>query len=383
MASSTEEHHMTDLSSSPFVLAARELGPAFAERAPSHDQSGEFVAENYRDLKARKLFSAGVPKELGGGGATHTELCEMLREFAHHCPSTALALSMHTHLVAAAVWRHLHGQPAAPLLSKVAEGELVLVSTGAGDWLESTGMATRVDGGYSVTAQKRFASGCPAGSMALTSAPFEDPSEGPVVLHFAVPLSAPGVRVGSDWDTLGMRATGSNTLSFENVFVPEASISVKRPRGKWHPSFSVVCIVAIPLIVSVYVGLAETAAAVAREGAKKRLSDPHLPYQLGEMENALVTAQMAVREAVAAAAGYDFGPDLDRANGTLIRKTIAAEAVERTVKKAVESTGGSAFFRKSPLERLFRDVQAVHFHPLPEKKQLAVTGRVAMGLQPV
>jgi acyl-CoA dehydrogenase len=49
----------------------------------------------------------------------------------------------------------------------------------------------------------------------------------------------------------------------------------------------------------------------------------------------------------------------------------------------VESTGGSAFFRKSPLERLFRDVQAVHFHPLPEKKQLAVTGRIAMGLQPV
>jgi alkylation response protein AidB-like acyl-CoA dehydrogenase len=374
---------MTTASSSPFVQAIRELGPTFAERAPSHDHSGEFVAANYRDLKARRLFSAGVPKDLGGGGATHTELCEMLRELSHHCPSTALALSMHTHLVAAAVWRHLHGQPAAPLLSKVAEGELVLVSTGAGDWLDSTGTATRVDGGYSVTAQKRFASGSPAGDIALTSAPFEDPSEGSLVLHFGVPLTAPGVRLGSDWDTLGMRATGSSTLTFENVFVPEAGISVKRPRGKWHPSFSVVCIVAVPLIMSVYAGLAETAAAVAREAGKKRLADPHLPYQLGEMENALVTAQMAVRETVAAAAGYDFPPDLERANGTLIRKSIAAEAVERTVKKAIESTGGSAFFRKSPLEKLFRDAQAVHFHPLPEKKQLVVTGRLAMGLPPV
>jgi len=85
---------------------SRELGPTFAERASAADQNGAFVSDNYRDLKVKKLFSAGVPKDLGGGGATHAELCEMLREVGHYCPSTALALSMHTHLVAAAVWRH-------------------------------------------------------------------------------------------------------------------------------------------------------------------------------------------------------------------------------------------------------------------------------------
>jgi hypothetical protein len=71
-----------------------------------------------------------------------------LRELAQFCPSTALALSMHQHLLAAAVWRHLHGQPAEALLRKIAEAELVLVSTGAGDWLESNGKAERIDGGY-------------------------------------------------------------------------------------------------------------------------------------------------------------------------------------------------------------------------------------------
>lgn len=159
-----------------FIRIIRELGPAFAERATRKDLAGEFVAENYVEMKRRKLFSAGVPEALGGGGASHTELCELLRELARFCPSTALALSMHQHLLAAAVWRHLHGQPAEALLRKVAEAELVLVSTGAGDWLESSGTVVRVDGGYRVTADKRFGSGCPAGDLAITSAPYDDPA---------------------------------------------------------------------------------------------------------------------------------------------------------------------------------------------------------------
>jgi alkylation response protein AidB-like acyl-CoA dehydrogenase len=374
---------MADVAASSFVATIRELGPAFAERAAACDQSGAFVAENYRALKERKLFSAGVPKDLGGGGATHAELCDMIREVAHFCSSTALALSMHTHLVSAAVWRHLHGQPAAPLLSKVAAGELVLVSTGAKDWLDSTGLATRVDGGYRVSGQKSFASGSPAGDLVVTSAPYDDPQEGAVVLHFAVPMKAEGVRSNLDWDTLGMRATGSDTLTFENVFVPDAAVSMKRPRGVWHPAFNLICVVALPIVMSAYVGLAESAANLAREGGRKRATDPSLPYLLGEMENALVTAQMAWREMVQSAANYDFTPDLARANDGVIRKTIAARAVERVVKKAFESTGGSAFYKKNPLERLFRDVQGVHFHPMPEKKQLFFSGRIALGLDPV
>jgi alkylation response protein AidB-like acyl-CoA dehydrogenase len=369
--------------SEQLLNAVNAIGPQLAERAPAHDRSGEFVADNYVLLRERKLMSAGIPRELGGGGASHADLCEMLRALASYCPSTALALSMHTHLVAAAVWRHLHGQPAAPLLQKVAEGELVLVSTGAGDWLDSVGSAQRVDGGYRVSGQKRFASGSPAGDLVMTSAPYDDPEMGPIAMHFAVPVSAEGVRIGSDWDTLGMRATGSHTLTLENVFVPDAAISVKRPRGQWHPSFNVICAVALPLISSVYLGVAETAARIAREAAKKKLDEPSTVYLIGEMENDLLIAQMAWREGVAAARDYAFAPDTAIGNAALARKTILAQHVDRCVKKAVEASGGGAFYRKNPLERLWRDVQAVHFHPLPEKKQLLFSGRFALGLPPV
>lgn len=374
---------MTEASSQPFVAAVHAIGPQIAERAAAHDRSGEFVGENYVLLREKKLLSAGVPRELGGGGATYAELAELLRALAGYCPSTALALSMHTHLVAASVWRHLHGQPAAPLLTKVAESELVLVSTGAGDWLESVGSSQRVDGGYRVSGQKRFASGSPAGNMVMTSAPFDDPEQGPIVMHFAVPTSAEGVRIGNDWDTLGMRGSGSHTLTLENVFVPDAAISVKRPRGQWHPSFNVICVAALPLVTSVYLGVAEAAARIAREAAKKKAAEPTTVFSIGEMENALLIAQMAWREAVAAVREYAFAPENELASASLQRKTIIAEHVERCVKKAVEASGGSAFFRKNPLEQLSRDIQAVHFHPLPEKKQLLFTGRVALGLPPV
>ena len=107
------------------------------------------------------------------------------------------------------------------------------------------------------------------------------------------------------------------------------------------------------------------------------------PYLLGEMENALVTAQMAHRETIGLANNYDFAPTIEGANATLIRKTIAAEAIKLCVSKAVEASGGGAFYRKHPIEKLWRDAQAVQFHPMPEKKQLLFTGRIAMGLPPV
>src|SRR5437763_6020060 len=57
----------------------REVGPRFAARAAAHDASDAFVAENYAELRARQVFGAGVPRELGGGGASHAELADMLR----------------------------------------------------------------------------------------------------------------------------------------------------------------------------------------------------------------------------------------------------------------------------------------------------------------
>ena len=156
------------------------------------------------------------------------------------------------------------GQPGKPLLEKVAAKQAVLVSTGAKDWLESSGEVERVDGGYRVTAKKPFASGTPRGAMFITSSRYYHTDEGWQVLHFGVPRDASGVQVADDWDTLGMRATGSNTVA-----------------------------------------------------------------------------------------------------------------------KALEAAGGFGFHRASGLERMVRDAKGIGFHPLPEKNQVAFSGRMALGLEPI
>ncbi|HTF53799.1 MAG TPA: acyl-CoA dehydrogenase family protein [Pseudonocardia sp.] len=369
-----------------WVALAREVGPAFAERAAGLDETDAFVAENYAELNAHRFFSAGVPAELGGGGASHRELCAMLRELARHCGSTALALSMHTHLLGATVWRWRQEQPVEPLLRRIAEEQIVLISTGASDWLDSSGTAEQVEGGYRVTGRKIFGSGSPAGTLLVTSAVYDDPAHGPSVLHFPVPIAAEGVTVLNNWRTLGMRATGSHDVLLENVFVPEGAVSLRRPQGQWHTFFNVVVTVALPLVLSVYVGVAEAASDLARGIARKKSRsglDPNLPYLLGEMDNALVTAQLAVHGMANLCDDYAFEPTVQTANAVLIRKTVAANACIQTVEKAFEVVGGGAFFRSVGLERLLRDVHGAQFHPLQEKRQHLFTGRVALGLDPV
>jgi alkylation response protein AidB-like acyl-CoA dehydrogenase len=371
---------------SDFDLQAvvEDIGPRFAEGAAERDTGDVFVADNYDVLKRHKVFSALVPAELGGGGAGHGAMCAFLRRLAHFCPSTALALSMHQHLVAAAVHNHRNDRPGRAMLERVAAGEVALVSTGAGDWMESNGAVERAEGGFRVSARKPFCSGAPRGGVLVTSAPFEDPAEGWQVLHFPVPFSAQGVSLVDDWRTLGMRATGSNTVVLDGVFVPEEAVVLRRPRGRFHPAWNVILGAALPLIMSAYAGVAEAAAAIGREQAKKRRGDdPILPYLLGELGNHLTVAQLAVDDMIHLARDLDFAASLDLSCAMLARKTIAAEHVLATVEKALEVAGGAGFYRGLGLERLLRDAHGAQFHPLPAKRQHRFAGRVALGLDPI
>ncbi|HKZ08496.1 MAG TPA: acyl-CoA dehydrogenase family protein [Methylomirabilota bacterium] len=372
---------MPTMETRPFDCLAltRELGPRFAARAAGHDADDTFVAENYADLRAHRAFSAGVPAELGGGGATYRELCEMLRLLARSCGSTALALSMHTHILASTVWRWRHqSAPVEPFLRRVAAEELVLVSTGGSDFLAGSGVAKKVEGGYLVTARKIFGSGSPGGDLLMTMAIYEDPKDGPTVLHFPVPMDATGVKVCDNWRTLGMRGTGSNDVLLENVFVPDAAVGVRRPPGRWVPVFYVIFSVAFPLVYSVYLGVAESARDLAVREAGRRRGDATTQLLLGELDTELTAARLAVKAMIDAA---DTGHiDVDTTNTVAMCRTLAGKAVLRTCDKAMEVASGAGFYRAAGLERLFRDAQAARFHPLQEKPQALFTGRVALGL---
>ena len=366
---------MNQLNPIQWTELAHGLGKEFAARAELSDESDSFVSDNYAALKAARVFSAAIPAEFGGGGASHRQVADMLRTLAQHCGSTALALSMHQHLVAATIWKWRRGQGGEPLLKNVAEKQLVLVSTGAGDWLESNGSMAKADGGYLVSANKHFASQSAVGDMLVTSAPFMDPERGWEVLHFAVPFNAKGVTVMNDWRALGMRGTGSHTVKLENVFVPDAAIVLRRPRGTYHPVWNVVLTVAMPLIMSVYVGIAEKAAQLAIDHVRRQKSaKPQIAGLIGAMNNELVAAEIQLNDMLRIAENYEFEAVDKNGQDILTRKTNVANAAIGVVTKAMEIAGGPGFYRSFGLERLFRDVQAARYHPLAESDQVKFSG---------
>lgn len=365
----------TQTSAASWIERATNLGAEFETRATRHDKEGTFVSENYDQLKKDKFFSAAIPVELGGGGLSHAEMCDVIRTIGRYCGSTALAYSMHQHLIAAAVWKYRNKNEGAEMLQKVATNELVLVSTGARDWLGSNGEMKKVDGGYLFSAKKHFASQSVYGNIAVTSAPYQTPDNEWKVLHFGVPLKAEGVSIADDWDVMGMRGTGSQTIIFDNVMIADSAITLERPRDEFHMIWDLVLTVAVPLIMSAYVGIAEKAANIALEKGKKYIRNQQfLPFMIGKMHNSLLSAQTQLFALQTLANNFDFKPSQDITIDVLSYKTNIGNETKKVVEIAMEALGGQSFYRSNQLERLFRDVQASPFHPLPEMEQYLFTG---------
>jgi alkylation response protein AidB-like acyl-CoA dehydrogenase len=362
------------------VAWAAGFGPLLAEHTARHDGEGSWVGESYSALREAGMLALGVPEELGGRGATIREVAMVMRELAHHCGSTALAMSMHQHLVAMAAWRYRREMPGAEaVLRRVADEAVVLVSTGGADFTRPRGEAVRVHGGYRVSGRKIFASQSPAGTAMVTLFPFEDPDQGLRVLSMSVPIADPGVTVHDNWDTLGMRGTGSNDITVEDVFVPDERVTADRPHGVLDPPLQVIASVAMPIVTAVYLGVAESAAEAAVAAAGARGEDPVVQRQVGLLKTRLRVATWALEGALATV-GDDPAPSMETVAAVMAAKREVALAGIEVCDLAMEIAGGSAFFKGSPIERAYRDIRAVKYHPLTPEQTLVHAGRLALGL---
>ena len=362
------------------MAVARELAAIFGRRADESPDEDRFVADNFALLKASGLVEAGVPAELGGGGADVDELAAVLRTLGYHCGSTALAFSMHSHQVAVAAWRWRNQKATSvePLLRRIASERILLVTSGGSDWIAGSGRAEKVEGGYRITARKRFASGAPAGDLLMTGAILEGEGD-PVVLHFAIPMNSPQVKVLDNWRTLGMRGTGSHDVLIEGQFVPEAGVAARRKAGEWDPLFHTLATTAFPLVYSVYLGVAESARDIAI-GLARQTHPPadHAIALAGRMDTELTAARLASESMLAAVRRN--APSADTVNQVMIGRQLVARHAMAAVDLAMELAQGAGFYRAAGLERRFRDIQAARYHPLQAGPQARYAGALALGL---
>ncbi len=363
-----------------FVDRAAAVGATIAPFAEAHDRAGTFVTEAFDCLRDDGLLRIGVPRELGGEGATVRDLTAVQYELARHCASTALASAMHQHVVAFTAWRYRRGLPGAEAtLRRVADEGIVLVSTGGADFTHPRGTATKVDGGFVVSGTKVFASQSPVGAAMSTMFAYDDPDRGRRVLNVAVPMADPGVQVLDNWDALGMRGTGSNDVVVDRVFVAADKVLADRPHGVVDPALQVILSIAMPIISGVYLGLAATALDAAVAAAASRAADGTVQRQVGVMAHRVQVARWALDRALDEV-GDDPDPSEERMLAALTAKREITLAAAEVCDLAIDVAGGAAFFKGSTIERCYRDVRAAAFHPLTPERTLLRLGRHVLGL---
>ena len=371
-----------------FVELAAMFGAEFAPRVAEHDRDNTFVHETYERLREVGYLGLAVPGELGGLGGSMRRVCYAQAELAKHCASTALAVNMHLYLTLVNVYRWRHGAATAEgVLRRIAADGLILMTSGGSDGLWPSATAVAEDGGFRVTGRKLFCSQAPVADVLTTMAAYDDPHEGTVVLAMGIPAGSDGFEIVETWDTLGMRATASHDVQLDGVLVPAAQVVGRRPWGRLDPILRNAGIHFAPTTAAVYFGVA----AGARDEAVRTIAqrktgegqplaqDPAIQRQVGLMDHKLRTAWWSLVGCLNEL-GDDYALD-DRALEPAMqgKRHVVTEAVA-VVDIAMEAVGGSSYFRRSPLERAYRDVRAGKFHPLTPEKTLLYAGRLALGL---
>jgi alkylation response protein AidB-like acyl-CoA dehydrogenase len=375
------------------VDRAGELADVFAQRAAMHDRDNSFPFENYDDLREAGFLKLTVPTELGGLGAGLADILPVLERLAMADGSTALSATMHISPLGqwANVWRRTRNPRLEGLLRKAADGTLIWASlTGEmglrNDMTDALTTATRVSGGYQLIGRKSFATNNAVATHCSTTARHEHADGGPRLLLCQIALDQPGVTIHHTWDTMGMRATQSGDVTLDRVFVPDEQVVHSLPVKHLDARvLETVWAWAMPAFSAVYTGIAAgalewSAQQVARRGTG---ADAAIQEAIGDCVILVESARALMyrhADEVASRRLFDLGVQQGIARCALV-KYVASNNAVRVVQRLVDVLGGSAYTRKLPFERMWRDAQAGTFMPMGNLAARTLIGANALGIQ--
>ncbi|WP_368388501.1 acyl-CoA dehydrogenase family protein [Schaalia turicensis] len=364
------------------------------ERATVHDQENTFPTDDLADLRDAGYLAAFVPKEYGGAGLSLVEIAAEQTRLAKAAPGTALGINMH-HIIVG-LGRHLvrNGNDRGELILRdAAAGELFGFGISEpGNDLVLFGSITKAtpdgEGGYSFEGTKVFTSLAPVWTRLLTFGCDDSSEDGPHSVFGIMHREDGGFTIKDDWDTLGMRATQSNTTILEGAHVPADRILTRCEPGpsKDPVVFGIFSNFEI-LLGATYQGVGERAVEVAAEHVKTRTSvknqtvysnDPDIRWRIAEAALAMNAVGPQIRElARDIDAGVDRGPiwmpQLSAA------KNASAEATLRAVEQAIRACGGSSYYNRHELSRLYRDALAGLFQPSDQESLHGAWANVVLG----
>jgi alkylation response protein AidB-like acyl-CoA dehydrogenase len=380
----------------PDVLTDEMLA-RFAKRAAQYDRDNVFFSEDFEELQQAGYLRLAVPAEFGGAGASLAEVARQQRRLGYSAAPTALAINMHLYWTgnAADLWR-AGDRSLGWLLEAAAAGQVFAAGHGESGndipVLLSTTKAERVEGGYRFTGRKSFGSLSPVWTyLGLHGMDAADPSR-PTIVHAFMPRDTEGYRIEHTWDVMGMRATQSDDTILDGVFVPDRYVARVVPAGAAGIDAFVLGLFAWALVGfgNIYFGLARRAMELTIDALKSKRS-------IGLTRSMAYHAELQHRVAQMGLASESVGPHLDRVaddwstgldhGAEWPAKIFAAKyhAVEeswRIVDLALEVAGGSGIFRRSGMERLFRDARLGRIHPANSMLTHEIMAKTLLGISP-
>jgi alkylation response protein AidB-like acyl-CoA dehydrogenase len=384
------------------VAIAEELSTQFAAHAAEHDRDGTYPFEAVDALKAAGYFAAPVPVELGGlGVGSAHDLVVASSRLARGDASVAIGVNMHLvavlnmerrREVALAAGAERRARGFASSLQQIAQDGIVLaaaISERGQDLTRPGTRATRTESGWRIDGRKMFCTMSPAATDLYVAVTYADDEGADRYAYAMVPTDAPGVVVHDDWDGLGMRASGSHSISLEGVVLPESGVRGGFRAGDPLPYIERNLVAGL-FHAAASLGIAESADATARRGLAGRINGDARPrmqaadnaVDLAASRGVLSRAAALIDDHRAANRASDGSADDLRAlfAEAQAAKAFVNEAAARIVDRALALSGGAGYVNGSPLARAYRDVRAGSFmHPLGANRAYDYLGHVALG----
>ena len=384
------------------VTLAESLAADFATRAAAHDREGSYPHASVDALRDTGYLAAAVPHEHGGMGvASVHDLIVAASRLARGDASVAIGANMHMAVLRNIVRRWEMAVAAgderraaavgATLASVARDGGVIATAVsehGLQDLTRPATTARRTGGGWRIDGRKAFCTMAPAATVLFTAVTFVD-DEGRERYGYArVPAGTPGVVVHDDWDALGMRASGSHSVSFDGVELPESALRGGFPAGS-ATAYMESNLTAGLFHASASLGIAEA----AQDGAlRAKTVDGRARMLVAENAIDLSAARAALARAAAliddhygahptaAGPGEQLTAIFGEAQAT---KAFVNEACVRVVDRALALSGGAGYRNGHPLSRAYRDVRAGAFmHPLGANRAYDFVAEVALGGEP-
>ncbi len=400
------------------VAAASSLVDTLAQRAHAADAANEVSRANFDDLISSGVASAFVPEELGGFGleSIHDWILT-ITTLARGDASTAIAVNMqlavsrglvqaYSDATARLGANHQTTTGLAHRLRQLVSGEVIICATATEpgtDNLHPLTEAVRdgegVAGDWMINGRKIFVTLSPIATHLAMNLRVRD-ADGDHLATVMLPMGTPGLLPQNDWDALGMRGSGSQSVKFEDVRVPFGEVHKLGPWGAWSlGSLQSRAISNIPL-VGAFLGVAESAhdIALAHLATHTRLGHPvssSSGVQLVVGEMALELAQCRATLGAAAVAMDEYAArhtlsgtaTMEDAHRLMADYQAAKWTVNRgaisIVGKAMDLLGGAGYTNSHALARLYRDVRAGPFmQPFGPTELREYVGQVTLGMFP-